>query len=69
MTERIKVPLSKDLIRKVHREVKRSGGEFKSVPEYIEFVLRELLEEEEPAYTPEEEGKIKERLRALGYIE
>ena len=38
--------------------------------EYVEFVLTELLrEEEEPAYTPEEEEEIKGRLRALGYIE
>lgn len=68
MAEKVGVPISKDLLRKVQREVKRSGGEFKSIAEYIEFVLRELLEEE-PAYTPEEEEKIKERLRALGYIE
>ncbi|MFP3951969.1 MAG: CopG family transcriptional regulator [Candidatus Bathyarchaeia archaeon] len=68
MSEKVGVPLSKELLRKVQREVKQSGGEFKSIPEYIEFVLRELLEEE-PAYTTEEEEKIKERLRALGYIE
>jgi len=40
------------------------------VAEYIEFVLTELLkDDEEQAYTPEEEEEIKKRLRALGYIE
>ena len=66
----VDVKLKKDLIDKIKKVVDESEGEFTSVEEYIEFVLTELLkEEEEEIYTPEEEEEIKKRLRALGYIE
>jgi len=54
-----------------HKNTRESGGEFKTIEEYIEFVLTEILKEDEPeqAYTPEEEEEIKERLRRLGYIQ
>jgi len=70
MPEKIAVHIPKDLYEKAKKKVEESEGEFKSVEEFIEFVLRELLEEEEeqPACTPEEEEEIKKRLRALGYI-
>jgi len=69
-SEKVEVKLSRKLIEEVQRQVDESGGEFKTVEEYIEFVLTELLrDDEEHAYTPEEEEEIKKRLRALGYIE
>ncbi len=47
--------------------------EFSSVDEYVTYVLREVLasleEEEEEVFTEEEEEKVKERLRALGYLD
>ena len=54
-----------------HKNTRERGGEFKTIEEYVEFVLTELLREDEPeqAYTPEEEEEIKERLRRLGYIQ
>lgn len=62
--------ISKKLVDEIQRRVDESGGEFQNVEKFIEFVLTELpKEEEEPAYTPEEEEKIKERLRRLGYIQ
>jgi len=44
------------------------------VSDYVTFVLREVIasieeEEKEEVFTKEEEEKIKERLRALGYID
>ncbi len=37
--------------------------------EFVNFVLEELIsEEKESVLSPEEEEKVKERLRALGYI-
>ena len=70
MSGEVDVKLKKDLIDKIKKVVDESEGEFNSVEEYIEFVLTELLkEEEEEIYTPEEEEEIKKRLRALGYIE
>ena len=60
MVEKVSIEIRKDLYDRVKEEVERSEGEFKSVEEYIEFVLEELLSEEEE--------EIKRRLRALGYI-
>lgn len=56
----IKIPAG--LREAVKRRVELNQGEFNNV----EFVLREVVKEEEPAqaYTPEEKG----RLRALGYL-
>jgi hypothetical protein len=54
----------------IKKNVKSSQGEFKTVEEYVEFVLREVIKEEvsEQVYTPEEEKEIKKRLRSLGYL-
>ena len=52
-------------------EARIRGSRFASVSEYVAFVLREkLVSEEETAkvLTEEEEKKIKDRLRALGYL-
>ena len=68
--DKIAIYIPKDLYDEIKKRVDLSGGEFKSVEEYVEFVLREIVkeEEEEFEYTPEEEEKIKERLRGLGYL-
>jgi len=62
---------SEELVDEISRRVDQIGGEFKTVEEYVEFVLTEILkeDEQEQAYTPEEEEEIKERLRRLGYIQ
>ena len=48
------------------------GTNFQSVSDYVASVLREKLAGEEKAdstrYTREEEEKVKERLKALGYL-
>ena len=71
MSRKVPVNLSKELIDEIQRRIDESGGEFQTVEEFIEFVLTEVLREDEPeqAYTPEEEEEIKERLRRLGYIQ
>jgi len=71
LSEKVEVKLSKKLIEGVQRQVDESEGEFRTIDEFIEFVLTEILkdEESEQVYTPEEEEEIKKRLRALGYIE
>ena len=77
---KVQVSISKKLVDEIQRHVDVSGGEFKTVEGFIEFVLTEVLREEEPTevlgeeepekvYTPEEEEEIKERLRRLGYIQ
>lgn len=68
--ERVPVYIPKSLYESIKKAVEESGGGFKSVEEYVEFVLNEVVgeEESEEAYSPEEEEEIKKRLRALGYI-
>jgi len=68
MKEKVAIHIPRELYEKAEKYV-RESGDFNSVDELVEFVLNELLsEEEEQALTPEEEEKIKERLRALGYL-
>ena len=60
------------LAEKIKKRIEGTG--FHSLSAYVTYVLRELLasmEEEEAseALTKEEEEKIKERLRALGYLD
>jgi Arc/MetJ-type ribon-helix-helix transcriptional regulator len=70
LPEKISVKISKDLFDMIKKQVKMSGGAFISVEEYIEFILLEVIKEEKTveALTPDEEEKIKERLRKLGYF-
>jgi len=45
---------------------------FDSVSDYVAYVLREFLtddDDEEVVYSKEDEEKVKERLRALGYLD
>ncbi len=66
----VTIRIPEDLHRKIVKRVEESRGEFRDVAEYVEFVLRELLKEEEPEsdYTSEDEKEIKKRLRSLGYM-
>ena len=67
-SEKVNISISKELYDKIQEYIKKLGG-FNSVEEFIEFVLKEVISEEAtPMYSKEEEEKIKERLRALGYI-
>ena len=47
--------------------------EFNSVEGYVTYVMEEILREvdseEEPTFSEAEEGEVKNRLRALGYLE
>ncbi|MGQ9801769.1 MAG: CopG family transcriptional regulator [Candidatus Saccharicenans sp.] len=64
----VSIPTS--LYKKIEEKIK--GTEFSSVSSYVTKVLRESLaktEENKEVFSPEEEEKIKERLKALGYID
>jgi Arc/MetJ-type ribon-helix-helix transcriptional regulator len=58
---------------KIKKRIQNTG--FNSVSSFVTYVLRQLessIEEEKKTKTPfskEDEEKIKERLRALGYID
>ena len=73
-TEYVSIRISKDLYDKVQNRVKMSNEEFKSVEDYVTFLLTEVVSEADTqnsdgnAYTKEEEEEIKGRLKNLGYI-
>ena len=67
----VAVRITRELYKMASDYVERSNGEFKSVDEFVEFCLREILSEERSEkshYTKEEEEQLKERFKALGYI-
>jgi Arc/MetJ-type ribon-helix-helix transcriptional regulator len=64
----VSIPTS--LYKKIEEKIK--GTEISSASSYITKILRESLareEENKEVFTAEEEAKIKERLKALGYID
>ncbi len=63
----LSIPAS--LAEKIKERIEGTG--FDSISSYVTYVLRELLteDEEENKLTKEDEEKIKERLRALGYLD
>jgi len=67
--EKVSIKISKQLYDKVKKYIEEQGG-FSSVEEFVEFVINEVLSEESESYemSKEDEEKVKERLRALGYI-
>ena len=70
MTEEEKtVSLPAELYGKIEQRI--AGTEFSSVDEYVNFVLAEVLKEEEPetTFSKEDEEQVKKRLKALGYLD
>ncbi|MDH5440621.1 MAG: CopG family transcriptional regulator [Candidatus Bathyarchaeota archaeon] len=69
--EYVAVKIPRTLYDTILKRVEESQGEFKDAQEYIEFVLNEIVKEEdetETPYTPEEEEMVKKRLKKLGYL-
>ncbi len=64
------VYLSANLYGRIEERLSNAG--FGSVDEYVIFVLEEVLKDDEEdtvAFTKEEEEEVKQRLRALGYLD
>ena len=61
--------LPAELYGKVEERIKAT--DFSSVDEYVEFVLKEVVTEEEndQAFSEEEEKEVKKRLKDLGYLD
>lgn len=64
------VSIPSTLFEKVKERIEGTG--FSSVSSYVVYVLREIIatetQEEEP-FSEEDEERVKERLRALGYLD
>lgn len=67
------VSIPKPLAKKIKERMKGTG--FSSVSSYVTYVLRQVIssikeeERSKQAFTKEEEEKVKQRLRDLGYID
>ncbi|MFW9821475.1 MAG: CopG family transcriptional regulator [Candidatus Thorarchaeota archaeon] len=67
------VSIPKPLAEKIRERMKGTG--FSSVSSYVIYILRQVLssieseERSKQAFTREEEEKVKQRLRDLGYID
>lgn len=67
------VSIPKPLVKKIKNRMKGTG--FPSVSSYVTYVLRQVIssideeEKSKEAFTKEEEEKVKQRLRDLGYID
>ncbi len=64
------VSIPTPLFKKIEDRIRGTG--FTSVSSYVTYVLREILAEDEVSeepFTKEDEERIKQRLRALGYLE
>lgn len=72
------IQLSDDLYSKLESIVSASS-EFSSVEEYIAYVMKQVVEKKQKAnstsaqqdssYSKEDEDKIRERLKNLGYLD
>jgi len=63
------IEIPETLAKKIEEMIEETS--FNSISDYVTYVLEELLEEEEEEeiFSEEEEEKIRERLRALGYLD
>lgn len=69
--EKVKINISKEIADKIKKRIEGAG--FDSIDSYVEYVLSEVLsemgEEKDEELSSEDEEKVKERLRALGYLD
>jgi Arc/MetJ-type ribon-helix-helix transcriptional regulator len=69
---KIAVNISRNLHAEIELQVKRSNGAFKSVEDYVEFVLGEFVRQHKKNATKEAKPRVNEevikRLRSLGYM-
>ncbi len=72
----MKIEIPEDLVKKLQKRVD-STDEFDSVEAYVSYILKQVVErletenkeDEKPAFSEEDEEKVKERLRSLGYLD
>ena len=69
--EQATITIPASLYEKIEKRIE--GTEFSSVSEWATYVLKEVLanleeEEKEESLTKKDEERIKERLKALGYL-
>ena len=68
------VSVSDSIYNKLQEMAKEA--DFKTTDEYVEYILKQVIEkleeeskEHEETYSEEDEERVKERLKALGYLQ
>ncbi|MFP3300257.1 MAG: ribbon-helix-helix domain-containing protein [Thermoplasmatales archaeon] len=63
------VSIPTPLFEKIQKKIEGTG--FTSVSDYVTFILREILahSNDQEAFTEEDEKRVKERLKSLGYLD
>jgi len=63
------VSLPVELYHKIEQRI--DGTDFRSVDDYVNFVLEEVVKEEEQtvALSEQDEAEVKKRLKDLGYLD
>ena len=67
------VSIPKPLAKKIKKRMEGTG--FNSISSYVTYVLRQVIssieeeEKQQESFSKEDEEKVKERLRALGYLD
>ncbi len=65
------VSIPTPLANKIKKRIEGTG--FTNLSSYVTYVLREVMsgleEDQEEAFSKEDEEKVKDRLRALGYLD
>jgi Arc/MetJ-type ribon-helix-helix transcriptional regulator len=71
----MKIEIPEKIAEKLKKRVE-STDEFKNVEEYVNYVLGQVVEklegekeEKEEVFSKEDEEKVKERLKGLGYLD
>jgi Arc/MetJ-type ribon-helix-helix transcriptional regulator len=68
--EDINIPIPKSIYKKIEERIKQT--DFDSVASYVKYILEEVLSEEEDdetVFSEEDEKRVKDRLKALGYLD
>lgn len=66
--DKSQISIPKDLFQKIEDEIK--GSDVNSVDEFVVRMLREKFPgDSDDSFSKEDEEKVKERLKALGYID
>jgi Arc/MetJ-type ribon-helix-helix transcriptional regulator len=67
----LNIEIPKEIGKRLQRRVDETH-EFGSVQEYVIYILQQVIEKldaQTPEYSAQDEAKIKERLKNLGYLE
>jgi len=64
-----KISISAELFNLIYERINNSDNEFQSVDEYVDYVLKEVLNPaNSKAYSKEEEEEIRKQLKKMGYV-